>query len=427
MGRDPGGFWEEVIVKIILKISVVAFMLSSACAPVPVIVPTLVQPPRVETNMETATSLPTETPVPSFTSTPTLAPFPTLDEGYYFTPSFFSLVYIKMFDELNGWGWATNYDGSLYRPVRTFDGGKSWMDVAPINRFGVTRFFFLDSETAWISDVKWSQTNQWKSLYFTKNGGMSWEAVSVPPEGVLWLYFIDSSIGWLESGSDTLYQTIDSGRTWNKFLVNSPIGGNEFLFRETTNVWISSSGPTNPGFKYLDVSWDGGKTWETKNMPFSDETFSDANLNKVNLPVFFGHQIGYVTAQYTRWEAERAERLLAVFVTNDGGYTWTQQSSLAQKLSGPDYIDFVSPEIAFTTCEDGLCMTRDGAKTWQVIQLNERQRNFFDKVDSFDVDFVTDLKGWLLTWQTGIGTDLYFTDNGGKAWISLPIKVYRNQ
>ena len=425
MGRESSRFWQKMISKIALRISIFHLLLFSACGSVPVTPPTIIQSSQTEPALETVTPPPINTPIPFFTSTPTLVPFPTLDEVYYSTPSFFSLVYIKMFDELNGWGWATNYDGSLYRPVRTSNGGKSWMDVAPINRFGVTRFFFLDSETAWISDIKSSQTDEWKSLYFTKNGGRSWESVSVPPEGVLWLYFIDSSLGWLESGSYTLYQTMDSGRTWNKFLNDSPIGSNEFLFRDTRNIWISSYGLSNPGFKYLDVSWDGGKTWETKDMPFSDETFSDADLEIVNLPIFFGDQLGYVTAQYTHWEAEKAERLIAVFVTHDRGHSWTQQSTIAQNFRAKDSVDFVSPEFAFTACEEGLCMTRDGAKTWQVVQLNEAQRNLFDNIDSFDVDFVTELKGWLLTWKTGIGTDLYLTNDGGKTWVPLPIKLYR--
>ncbi len=334
-----------------------------------------------------------------------------------------------MFDNVTGWGWMNYGEGSgLFRLVRTSDGGTSWLDVTPVDRFGVIRDFFLDSETAWVSDVKWSETNQWRSLYFTQNGGRSWELVSVPPEGIMWLYFIDAENGWATSGSFTLYQTVDSGRTWGKVLTDSPIDDHKFLFQTPTNVWISNDyASTTSNFKYLNVSWDGGITWEAKDMPFKHEVFSDADLVRVNLPVFFGDQVGYTTAQYRHQEGETVERLLTFFVTNDGGHAWTQISSVDQKLYGQDYVDFISPDIAFTTCEFALCVTKDGASTWQVVQLNDLQKNIFDEIDGFDVDFVTELEGWMLTWKTGVGVNLYFTDDGGKTWIPLPGTIYRKE
>ncbi|MGC1374853.1 MAG: YCF48-related protein [Anaerolineales bacterium] len=405
-------------------------------APIPIITANPVQ------STSTVTSFPvTGTPELTPTIEATWPPFPTLD--IYAIPSPLSLSSIKMIDEMNGWGVAVNDDTSLERLVRTSDGGKTWADVTPVEHLGVTRYFFLDAEMAWIKE--WTREGEF--LYRTKNSGKTWESLPLPPN-VDGLQFIDTSTGWAVSKGScgatcpvALYQTNDGGQTWVQLRVNSidgkkspnvpeggldlPYGG-EFLFRGPTNIWIART-----LFKYFYVSWDGGKTWQVMDMPFKDKVFSDNDIYpNVNFLSFFGDRLGYVTTRYQKnSQTGDVQRLIAIFATQDGGKTWTQRSSLAQKLFRPDYVDFVSADVAFTACDSGLCVTHDGAQTWQPIQLNAQQKNFFDGIGEFDIDFVTPNKGWLLGWNFELGGEitLYTTDDGGMTWIPLPMQVTRGK
>ena len=350
---------------------------------------------------------------------------------------------IQRMDAMTGWGIATNEERGVQRLVRTSDGGVTWVDVTPVTLLGISRFFYLDAETAWLKE--W--TKQGEHLFRTGDGGKSWVSLPIPPQ-VNSLQFIDPSTGWAVTTGLCgivcpigLYQTNDGGETWSQLPVNSINGlpsvpsdtlnlpdGGAFFFRGSTNIWIG--GGPGISFKYFYVTWDGGKTWQSMAMPFKDKVFSDNDIYpNANFPIFFGDQVGYVAIRYQKPSpAGEVQRLLAIFVTQDGGRTWAMRSSLAQKLFTPDNVDFVSAQDGFSACSAGLCVTHDGAQTWQAVRLNPRQKNFFDSIDSFDMDFVTSSKGWLLAWkkiELGGGTTLYSTEDGGVTWTRRDLRVSR--
>jgi hypothetical protein len=107
------------------------------------------------------------------------------------------------------------------------------------------------------------------------------------------------------------------------------------------------------------------------------------------------------------------KRDLYIYVTHDGGTTWTRSTTFARQGWNAD---FVSVNDGFTWNAGGyLQVTHNAGGSWSQVTSNV---NFGDNIPS--LDFVSTTTGWAILNDFNTGeTTLYRTTDGGKTWTLL--------
>jgi photosystem II stability/assembly factor-like uncharacterized protein len=355
---------------------------------------------------------PTEVPPTPFPDTP--AP-PAIDAQVVEQPAF---VDIQFFNELDGWGISEAYI------VRTNDGGITWYNVTPpdLEEIGYTvHTFFLDQSHAWIQKPDFNNFPNNGLLYHTEDGGLSWNISSTPFSGGD-LSFLGADSGWMladlgvgaGSNAVAVFQTTDGGASWTQTYTNDPndpeasdslpLGGikSDLVPLDMQTAWVG--GVTySPGSVYLYRTDDRGQTWT----PVSLELPQGAEDIELGLD---RGQLHFVSATdgflIVRMSGESTQT--AIYVTNDGGDTWTLTPTLIPQAGQSDVL---SAEEVIIYNGEQFYVTRDAARTWATVAP--------DIVfgDSFALmDFVNPNSGWVVTLAEGRHA-IYRTHDGGATWL----------
>lgn len=288
-----------------------------------------------------------ETPVPSPTSAlPTPAPIPTtapagVGEGSVLLTGDGQEVTLTTFlviGEQTRWAVGSQSSGPnlvLY----SGDGGQSWADRTPLDStldpgsYAEAIISFWDESTGW---VFYDSSNL---LWKTNDAGLSWGSypLEIPASKFSMIDILNPDTVWVmiitvqepRAGNITLYRTLDGGNNWEVMLDPSDGGPhsffkNGFSFGTTEYGWIGRV----QGFydkPYLDITRDGGRTWEMVNYPpppaFPDY-FDDCQCDVFD-PQVSGYGIGsfhlsckcYGDADYPYTEFD--------YQTSDDGGIWS--------------------------------------------------------------------------------------------------------
>jgi len=388
----------------------------------------------------TPTQIPvtTATPAPSSTPSPVPSAIATRPETTA-SPSaqvlFPALDRLQMFDEHTGWAIANENHPFL----RTTDGGITWRDVSPAglvpDMFTYSGAYFLDTSTAWVPAEG--------KVFRTTNGGQTWQDFATA-FGRARMQFVNSKNGWAFSESNCgagtcwlrLFQTTDGGQTWSLLNIDGLYGpetvptslpsgsihipsADSFKFSDPSTFWFGGNGIIASQSATLRVSRDQGKSWQEQNLPLPQRAPDSGAPNSVELPTFLTAKEGFFAAKYEvpGKGGGSPQLVMAVYATQDGGHTWTVSPSLVPDVAWFDHIEFVSLKDAFVRCGEVLCVTHDGAKTWQTIQSNLRFPMQGD-TSLGAYDFVTAQTGWAIIISSG-GSQLYQTTDGGITWNAL--------
>ena len=371
----------------------------------------------------------TPTPVVSITDAPrttaTITPIPPALPAVN-SPA---LIHIDFQDVNNGWGIAVNDNGDI---LRTVDGGTTWLNATPPGLGSIgssTSLFVLNVNTVWI--LVPGNDFFTASLYRTRDGGATWNSNPVP-FGDAHLQFLDASTGraladrGAGSGSQTveLYQTSDRGVTWVSVFHNDasqpgssdslPLSGikNGMTFLDANIGWVTGSIAVD-GDVYLFVTHDGGISWTqpSLSLPAGYETYRYIP----QAPIFFG-QDGYLPLILY----EPGMTALTFYVTQDGGATWTGDPTDANKVIVPGRFAFA--DVLHAWSWDGgpmLYSTSDGTQTWNALPIGPDLSGKLHQVE-FVPTGSNAFVGWALTIVDEINhSQLYKTTDNGATWTPV--------
>jgi photosystem II stability/assembly factor-like uncharacterized protein len=326
---------------------------------------------------------------------------------------------LHMLDELNGWGVT---ETSI---VRTNDGGATWYDLSPD---GPTELgylvsgFFLDAEYAWIILPDPNDYMHSGTLYRTQDGGAGWTPVSLPFGGGD-LTFIDERNGWMladlgagaGSNAVAVFQTSDGGATWTRTYINDPtisgagdslpLGGIKgFLVPlDMQTAWVGGVVYAS-GSIYLFRTDDAGGSWSPVSLPLPETVGSHEFLLE-------DLQIVSPDSAYLTMHLMGDVNQLAVYLSEDGGDTWSLTPTLIPEGGS---VDFVSAQEGVVWSGTQFYVTRDAARTWTIVPPDLLFGDTFVQMDFVNAD-----TGWVITYDSTARYNLYKTTDSGATWTPL--------
>lgn len=342
--------------------------------------------------------------------TPTPTPTPSPSPGTIIPNPLIRALY--MLDSSNGWAAGDSYT------LRTSDGGLTWYNVLPDVVPGAA--FFLNSANGWVIASS-------GALYRTTNDGAQWTQSDFPFCGEhlqCTLQFLNSKDGYLLSGSPigmfkypiSLYQTSDGGASWTLKFSHTPeaepgglpLSGYKYgvTFRDALNGWINGGDYPADGYFYLFRTTDGGLTWSQVQAALP-AGYESAYIT-VGAPQFFG----FNQAVLPVWFGTDTGRDLFLYVSSDGGDTWTPSAGFARDV---DAVDLLSMSNAISWGNYGhFFVTGNAGASWTPLTPN------LDFGDGFrTLEFISPSTGWLIQAPVNGSTPLYRSLDGGLTWTLL--------
>jgi photosystem II stability/assembly factor-like uncharacterized protein len=374
-----------------------------ATATEPAAIPQATDTKTADEPTKTNTSIPpSETPEPPQPS-PTAAipitgdPFPLLPVGYEI-----SIKEVELVTPTFGWGLAPGQDG-IYHILRTDDGGEEWREITPpqpltpLSSWLYPAVHFIDSETGWVSyggtDLIWS----------TRDGGLTWHPTRLEQAALLggmihslnknlvWFFqFVD---GGMQKVYTMLYQSEDGGATWQKLLdpfsdiVIQSFDKTGVEFYDAQYGWLTRFFRAVTSHITLEVTSDGGETWESLDMPSPPskiDLFSSCACGLYD-PHLESEEIGSLrlTCQCEPFDDPVIKSYL--YQTSDGGSTWDIASIPEGELH------YISAGVYYVISQE-IYRTEDGGANWDFIKTVywDGQLSFVDNQTALGIAHCTD-------------------------------------
>jgi len=324
-------------------------------------------------------------------------------------------------------GWALGEHAIL----RTSDGGLQWKNVTPPHTV-LTResmAAFLTASLAWVATPQANGTTT--QVLRTTDGGQTWQQSTVQATFLRQITFSDSQHGWILSGwgatggaaeAVSVFRSSDGGKTWSNVASalpastdmpppgHLPFGGQKsgIHFLNTSKGWITGTAVVSD-LVWLYMSQDGGSTWNQQSLSLPSGVPS-AQLSLIS-PTFFSATDGILPIIFSNLITGTGIAT-DIYVTHDGGTTWKSTVPLPAAFGT---IDFVDTQHGWAT--DGMVLynTSNGGHHWAKLSPGAN----FKQVT--DLSFVSSTTGWAIGGQSNNSSFLLKTVDGGKTWTPIPI------
>ena len=363
-----------------------------------------------------------------------------------------SFRHLKMISETSGWALADTAGGTSV--VRTDDGALDWSAVLVAHSRPMPFDFvpsvadFHSATQAWVLGYLGAHStasNEAVSIASTSDAGRHWRAVSeLTVSGqATGIQFVDSLHGWVFASPSaggvigaqdtTLYRTADGGVTWQISKPPSQVRGNSAVrgrlpeacgaggldapsFINAQDGWIAGPCDSRP---FLEASHDGGLTWIQESLTSFPAAAGEPNppTYVTRSPRFISPEDGFLVVLRGFTTGANSLQEAAVYVTKDGGVTWTAHR-LPQAELHTDFVDaehgwFVGLSDVGGTLTRVLHVTRDGGQTWRAVS---GPQDYFDG----DLSFVSPTAGFIAAPSIrGQPGQFFKTTDGGATWIPL--------
>ncbi|MDC3242872.1 glycosyl hydrolase, partial [Flavobacteriaceae bacterium] len=270
-------------------------------------------------------------------------------------------------------------------------------------------------------------------IYVSHDDGKSWKnmglensehlsKIIIHPENSDVVWAASQGPLWSKGGERGVFKTKDGGKTWKRTLGDSEwVGATDMLIdptnpdvlyaatwqRHRTVAGYLGGGPGSG----LHKSIDGGETWKELK-----SGIPSSNLGKIGLAMSpFNSDVLYAVIELDRTKG-------GVFMTSNGGESWTKQSDAVSGGTGPHYYQEIiaSPHYEGTLffMNNSALISKDHGKTFTRMSRSNQHS------DSHALVFKKSDPNYLL-----IGTDggLYESFDGTNSWKyvrNLPITQY---
>ena len=232
---------------------------------------------------------------------------------------------------------------------------------------------------------------------FNLNAQSSWVAQTDIGRGdLVAVFFTSSEKGWIAGDNGYLASTIDGGRTWTKFPLNTTEDINEIYFRNDDNGYLVAG-------RKMFITHDAGTTWRETRIVRSGE-FGSGTPEFLSIR-FSDKKHGYVIGSVLRRiKGEEVVVDSLLMRTEDAGDTW-------RRINVPTkaelfHLDFNGNSHGWIVGDGGVILaSTDEGKTWV-------KQTSGTAMPLYNVDFRDDDEGYVV----GKGGTILRTSNGGAAW-----------
>ncbi len=235
-------------------------------------------------------------------------------------------------------------------------------------------------------------------LFITSVSAQSvWKPGKIEAKGdLVAVYFTSADRGWVAGDNGYLASTIDGGRTWTKYPLNTTEDINEIYFRNEKNGYLVAG-------RKMFITDDAGRTWRER-VIYRAGDFRNGPPEFLSIR-FADKKYGYLIGSLLNRDGEVVDSLL--MRTDDEGNTWRRQ--IAPIKTELFHLDFSGNSHGWIVGDKGVILaTTDRGETWRVQESGTPRALFC-------VDFVDDNEGWAVG---GGGTILRTTD-GGRSWDAV--------
>jgi photosystem II stability/assembly factor-like uncharacterized protein len=329
------------------------------------------------------------------------------------------LVFIHMLDEKNGWGISdTNVLRTVDGGTTWYNVGPEKISALGYSVIAD----FLNTQEGWVLvpdpnnmlvGTLYHTSNggaTWNSFAAPFGGGVL--DFLDPKQG--WMM---ASLGaGAGSMGVAIYQSIDGGSTWTQTYTNDPnqqgagdslpLGGlkDGLTALDMKTAWVGGI-TYAPGTIYLYQTQDSGYSWNQISIQAPDG-YDQAELETTG-PKFPTVDTAYLPITLTSQNGE----LLAVYSSHDGGKSWQLTPTLIPQGGA---MDFVSVEDGFVWNGTQFYVTKDGAQTWTITSPDVSFGASFG-----GMDFISPSIGYVLTSDASGVRGLYKTTDAGATWNVL--------
>lgn len=386
------------------------------------------------------------TPQPTPMATPLAPPTTSIGDPYPTPapPPSASISNLRMFSPTDGWA----QEASDRAVLHTTQGVQAWTVGSPDLPAGqaIVALSYVDAGAARLlaagglsTDADAAPVTMTFISWATDDGGARWTEggsfSAVQDPGLSWqgdLDYVNGLDGWFSANQDdtdaglgtTLFRTVDGGAGWAEVtrIASAPAGAETCFAQPTATFdspmtgWLTGGGCSSAEF---EVSSDGGATWGPQTLPLSGTP-----ALSLGAPVFISGQVGVMPA----FSAGGGGPVL-VYLTADGGETWTASTAPGEIPHAVDFIDAENGWLLSTDTMDagypaGLYATHDGGQTWTTLQAIDdgRPNQGTFALNGTVLDFITPTLGWTDTFS-GSGDTLLQTTDGGLTWAPVTVQV----
>lgn len=250
-------------------------------------------------------------------------------------------------------GWALCGDGLL---CGTTNGGKTWQVLNRSDLKHAREIIFVTEQTGWAVIEGWPYEQRMDMVLRTQDGGRIWHKVLEIGSPIYGVDFLTEKIGYVVARWSPIYFTEDGGDSWQKLIVDMPIGISETLhkvfFLNSKSGWGYGAG--------IYHTEDGGVTWTEVVSP-------EAVAGILYRAAFVDEKAGWIVGskrQVWRMTDGRTWRLIGQIPAAEGK---------PEEITGepPDRflsISCIDQNELWATADDNTVLhSTDGGKTWRIV------------------------------------------------------------